>query len=244
MTVAFLSAGDTAFSVELGSTIERATNARVIALNTALGEAIAAGRLAGVVETVPSFRSVMVHYDPLATSRAELEGEIRSLLADDRPAIPKGRGWRIPVCYAPELAPDLGEVAASVGATPDRVVALHAGGAYFVYMMGFMPGFGYLGDLPEALALPRRKEPRVRVPGGSVAIAGKLTGVYPWESPGGWHLIGRTPVALFDLRRRAPALLAPGDRVRFAPIERAAFEAMATSIAAGEFDLGALVDAA
>src|SRR5262249_7548668 len=131
--------------------------------------------------------------------------------------------WRIPVCYEGEFAPDLPEVARLTGLACDDVVALHSSARYHVYMLGFLPGFPYLGGLPAELALPRRGGPRGRVPAGSIAIATMLAAIYPYESPGGWHLIGTTPLRLFDLARTPPALLSPGDAVRFVPVARGAF---------------------
>ena len=227
----FLSAGDRALVVEFGDHIDRALSEEVLRLAASLR----ADELLGVVETTPTFRSLMVHYDPLVTSRAELEGAIASLL--DREPGPRGAAtvWRVPVCYEDEFAPDLAEVARLSGLAPDEVVRLHSSVRYHVYMLGFLPGFPYMGDLPAALALPRRADPRVRVPAGSVSIATSLTAIYPYESPGGWHLIGTTPVRLFDIERASPALLAPGDAVLFEPIDAGAFAAIKAAVGSGEY---------
>jgi inhibitor of KinA len=219
MAVRFLSVGDTALAVEFGDAIDRALSRRVLRLYTALR----AARLEGLIETVPTFRSLLVHYNPLATSRAKLEPELERLVDSDAEGAETGRLWRIPVCYEGEFAPDLDEVAHRVGLSPAVVVRLHSDVCYHVYMLGFLPGFPYMGDLPPSLALPRRAEPRVRVPAGSISIATSLTAIYPFESPGGWHLIGTTPFKFFDGSRTPPALLAPGDRVRFEPIDGTAF---------------------
>lgn len=227
-----LSAGDTAFVIEFGDSIDRDLNAKVMALH----RAIAAARPAGVVETLPTFRSLMVFYDPLLTTRAELEPQVVALAGAEQTQAGKGRLWRLPVCYEGEFAPDIAEVAERTGTSVDQVIALHAGATYFAYVLGFMPGFAYLGGLPKALDLPRRKEPRVRVPQNSVAIAGEMTAIYPWESPGGWHLIGRTPIALFDLRREQPILWNAGDEVQFARVDRATHDEIAAKVAAGSFD--------
>ncbi len=214
--------GDTAFNVEFGDGIDRATNARV----TALAAAIRHRPPAGLVEVVPTFRSLLVSYDPLATCRAVIEAEVMALAAgcDEAPAA-TGRSWRIPVCYDDDLGPDLAEIRRATGLSRAEVIALHAGTGYFVYMLGFMPGFAYLGDTPPALRLPRRDTPRVKVPAGSVAIADAMGAVYPWDSPGGWHLLGRTPAVMFDLGRDPPSLLAAGDRVAFVPVGRDEYEA-------------------
>ena len=222
MQVRFLSVGDRAFAVEFGDRIDRALSRAVLGLDAV----IRAERPQGVVETVPTFRSLMVHYDPLATSRASLEQIIAGLLDRHQAGRADARLWHIPVCYEGEFAPDLAEVARLTGLASDDVVALHSGTRYHVYMLGFLPGFPYLGDLPAALALPRRADPRVRVPAGSISIATSLTAIYPYESPGGWHLIGATPIRFFDAARTPPALLAPGDAVRFEPVDPAAFAAI------------------
>jgi inhibitor of KinA len=232
MTPRFLSAGDRAVVVEFGDRVDRTLNAAVLRL----AAAIRAAPPAGVVETVPSFRSLMVHYDPLLTSHAALEAAIRRLLGAGPETAPEARLWRIPVCYAEPFAPDLAEVAERLRLPPDEVVRLHSGTRYHVYMLGFLPGFPYLGDMPERLALPRRADPRLRVPRGAVSIATNLTAIYPWESPGGWHLIGTTPVPLFDPARPRPALLAPGDAVRFEPIDPARHAAIAAAVAAGRWE--------
>ncbi|KAA0590270.1 KipI family sensor histidine kinase inhibitor [Azospirillum lipoferum] len=236
MEVRFTSSGDTAFNVEFGEAIDRATNARVMALHARLK----AAPPPGLVETVPTFRSLLVVYDPVATSRREMQAAVETVLADSDTAPGDGRLWRLPVCYDPDLGADLAELADALGLTMERVAALHGSAEYFVYMLGFMPGFGYMGDLPVELDRPRRSEPRVRVPAGSVAVAGRLTTVYPWESPGGWHLIGRCPVPLYDGGRPDPVLLAAGDRVRFEAVDRATFDGIAEAVGTGCFDPASL----
>jgi inhibitor of KinA len=226
MNLRFLSAGDRALVVEFGDRVDRALSDAVLRLDAILG----ASALGGVVETVPTFRSLMVYYDPLVTSRADLERSIRSLLDQERsPQIAPTR-WRVPVCYEGEFAPDLAEVARLTGLTPGDVVALHSGTQFHVYMLGFLPGFPYMGDLPQALALPRRADPRLRVPAGSISIATSLTAIYPYESPGGWHLIGATPIRLFDAERPRPALFAPGDAVMFQPIDPASYASIRRAV--------------
>jgi len=231
MTVRFLSAGDRALVVEFGDRVDRALSDDVLRLDASLRST----GLAGVVETVPTFRSLMVHYDPLVTSRAELEQAIAALL-DRRSGLCRDATlWRVPVCYEGEFAPDLAEVARLTELTPREVVGLHSAVRYHVYMLGFLPGFPYLGDLPPQLALPRRADPRVRVPAGSVSIATTLTAIYPYESPGGWHLIGATPIRLFDPERPRPALLAPGDIVRLEPIDPASFVSIKKAADSGDY---------
>jgi len=215
MSMRFLSAGDRALVVEFGDAIDRALSREVLGLAASIGSAA----IPGIVETVPTFRSLMVHYDPLVTTRAELEHRIALLL--DRPPKPRrdARLWHIPFCAEAEFAPDLDEVARLAGLTAEAVVALHSSVRYHVYMLGFLPGFPYLGDLPAELALPRRADPRLRVPAGSIAIATSLSAIYPYESPGGWHLIGYTPVIPWDLERQDRPLFRPGDSVRFKQVD-------------------------
>ncbi len=232
MRVRFLSVGDRALAIEFGDRIERGLSRAVLRLD----RVIRAERPPGVVETVPTFRSLLVHYDPLTISRAELERVIAGLLERDAVAMEARRLWRVPVCYEGELAPDLAEVALLTGLAAEEVAALHRGTLYHVYMLGFLPGFPYLGDLPEALHLPRRADPRLRVPAGSIAIATSLSAIYPYESPGGWHLIGATPLRFFDPARSPPALLAPGDAVRFEPIAAEAFAAIGSALAGGGYE--------
>lgn len=226
----FLSAGDAALVVEFGDAVDPAINRRVMHL----GEATRAAGLPGLVDLVPTLRSLMVHYDPTVTTRRALEDRLRELVTDPSGARAAGRLWEFPVLYGGEEGPDLDDVARRTGLTPERVVELHAGTEYEAFMMGFMPGLAYLGIIPPELELPRRSEPRVRVPMGSVAIATNLTNVYSLESPGGWHLLGRTPVAMFDLHRQPPVLLAAGDRVRFRPVGRDAYVELSARVAAGD----------
>jgi len=224
MSLRILNAGDTALTIEFGERIERHLLAAVAALDAALARAIGRGELRGIVETVPTFRSLTVIYDPLLCSRAEIEPAVmayaetalRSSVARDGPH--RGRVWQLPVCYGDEIAacgPDLDELAQACGLPPAEVIRRHASVTYEVYMLGFQPGFAFLGDLPAQLSRPRRSEPRLRVPAGSVATAGTLTAIYPWESPGGWHLLGACPVPLFSANWPQAALLLPGDRVCF-----------------------------
>jgi KipI family sensor histidine kinase inhibitor len=233
MKVRFLAAGDRALVVEFGDRIDRALSAEVLRLDASLR----ASGPEGVVETVPTFRSLMVHYDPLATTRAALERAVKSLLEDAPHPRLGARLWRVPACYDGALAPDLEAVARLTGLAPEAVAALHSGTRYHVYMLGFLPGFPYMGDLPTRLALPRRADPRVSVPAGSISIATTLTAIYPYESPGGWHLIGTTPIPLFDSERARPALLTPGDAVLFEPIDQAGFAAIKEAVGRGDYQV-------
>jgi KipI family sensor histidine kinase inhibitor len=171
----------------------------------------------GLVNLHPAYCTVLIEFNPLQASHAEIEAAVRGWGEGVEPA-PESRLWEIPVCYGGEFGPDLEEVAKLHDTSTARVVELHSSVDYLVYFLGFSPGFPYLGGLPDELATPRLAAPRTRVPAGSVAIGGSQTGIYPTESPGGWRIIGRTPWRLFEPVRAAPALLAMGDRVRFVPV--------------------------
>ena len=226
-----LPSGDTAIVVEFGDQIDRALSDRVLRTNDAVQKA----DLKGVTETVPTFRSLLIHYDPLVTSAAELIKQLEPMTdADDEHGF-ASRTWCIPACYEDDKAPDLTGVAERTGLTADQVIEAHCSRSYHVYMLGFQPGYPYMGDLPAELCLPRLENPRLRVPPGAVAIVTTLTAVYPIESPGGWHLIGSTPVSLFDSRDPRPARLTPGDEVRFTPITRQAFDEIEAAVAAGTY---------
>lgn len=238
MTFRLLDAGDAAFTIEFGNAITPSLLDTVQALDAAIASAHAAGELAGLIETMPTFRSLTVFFDPLVTGRQALIGALKPLLDGERQKdATNERHWRLPVCYEGEFGPDLVDTAIAIGVTVDELIALHSGTEVAVYMLGFLPGFPFMGDVPERLRLPRRKEPRVRVPAGSVAIAGGLTAIYPWESPGGWHLLGRCPVPLFDASRGSPSLLAVGDRVSFEPISPTEFERITATRKTNEIDI-------
>lgn len=235
MTARFLDAGDGALTIEFGASISPELVGQVAAFERTLDAARAVGALAGVIETVPTFRSLTLLYDPLVTCRATLDPVLRSLLAQGQAVkVASARRWRLPVCYGGSFGADLLDVAAASGQSPDEVVRLHAGTEFTVYMLGFMPGFPFMGSLPEVLSVPRRTEPRLRVPAGSVAITGRLSAIYPWQSPGGWQLIGRCPVPLFDAAAPTPSLLAPGDTVRFEAVSPLRLAELEAAIAAGE----------
>ena len=213
--------GDMAILVEYGDAIDPAINEKVRAVMTLLKRNLPEGVLA----IVPAYRSLSIRYDPLQTSPEklsvvldELEGHLREVV------IPPPRVVEIPVCYGGEHGPDIRFVADHNGLTPDEVVAIHAGTDYPIYMIGFTPGFCYLGGLDGRIATPRRETPRTLLPGGSVGIAEAQTGVYPVDSPGGWQIIGRTPFRLFAPERSDPFLYEAGDRIRFVPIPEVEFD--------------------
>ena len=229
----YLAAGDAALVIEYGEVIDPDLIQAVQRLDRRLGRA----RLTGVIETVPSFRSLMVHYDPLATTRAALIAAIAALGDEgEAAAVAPGRSWRLPCCYDAAFAPDLTDVATATGLAPEAVTQTHAANPFSVAVVGFLPGCPFMAELPAIFNLPRRTSPRTRVPAGSVAVAQKLSVIYPTESPGGWHLIGNCPVPLFDARWDTPALLAPADGVRFQPIDAAEHARILAAARAGEYD--------
>ena len=216
--------GDGGFTVEFGDTIDPEVNDRVLAFAAALD----AMGLPGVTEVVPSYCAVAVYADPGVDEMDELADRLVALAATPNPGPTSfPRHVEIPVVYGDEYGPDLEEVAAFSGLPQERVILLHASVEYRAFMLGFSPGFPYLGPVPEAIAMPRRAEPRTRVAAGSVGLAASQTGIYPIESPGGWRIIGRTPLDLYDASRPDPFLIRPGDRVRFRPIARNEYERLA-----------------
>ncbi len=224
--------GDRALVVQLGDRIDSGVFQRVRATLQRLS-----GAHPAIIELVAGFASVTVHYDPaivggstVDTPHATLSRALEQRLADFAGAPPlDARVVEIPVCYSGDLAPDLATVGERAGLSTDQVIALHTGARYTVQMIGFTPGFPYLAGLDPRLVTPRRGEPRTRVPAGSVGIGGEQTGIYPMATPGGWNIVGRTPLAIFDSGREPAALLRVGDEVRFAAISRARFDAMASA---------------
>ncbi|HZS33749.1 MAG TPA: 5-oxoprolinase subunit PxpB [Methylomirabilota bacterium] len=227
-----LPAGDAAVTVELGDEISREANARVLTLERLLLDR----RPPGLLDTVPTFRSLLVHYDPLVLPWPALRDELEVLLARaaDAPP-PPGRRVELPCAYGGEYGPDLAEVARRLDLAPDEVVALHAGAEHYVYFVGFTPGLPYMAGQPARLTIPRLDRPRTRTPAGSVGIGGAQTSIYSVESPGGFWVLGRTPLRLYDPAAPDPILLRAGDRVRFRPIDADEFRAIADQVAAGTY---------
>jgi inhibitor of KinA len=228
--------GDCCLMVEFGQKIDRETNLRA----RALAQYLVDHPVPGVLDVVPAFTTVAIHYRPEAFANSagpelpydRLAARVEEVLrAGVERAAPKARHVEIPVCYGGEFGPDLEEVARSRNLAPDEVVAIHAQSPHVVYMLGFAPGFPYIAGLDERLAVPRRATPRLKIPLGSVAIAGSQSVVYSLETPGGWNLIGRTPLRVFTPETDPPCLLRPGDAVHFVPI---ALEEYMAQSAAGE----------
>jgi KipI family sensor histidine kinase inhibitor len=230
--VKFFPAGDLAVSVELGDDISVEVNTRVRALEYLLQQRA----VSGVVETVPSFRALLVYYDPLVIGYdtlcamlADLETQVSITV------LPRARTVELPCCYEPELGLDLEAAAQRLELPTKELVRLHSEAAYLVYFIGFTPGLPYMSGMPERILLPRLSTPRVKVPAGSVGLGGAQCCIYSVESPGGYWILGRTPVRLYDPVAPEPVLLRPGDRVIFRAIDRAEYDDIAARVADGAY---------
>lgn len=213
--------GDSSLIVELGKDIDPEVNQRVRELTFTLAQ----NPIEGVRETVPSYRSLLIVYDPLKIGLTALKARIQGLYKKiERVRIPEPRIVEVPVVYGGEYGPDLEWVAQYHKKSAEEVIRLHTEAIYRVYMIGFTPGFPYMGELPEELLTPRRATPRTLIPAGAVGIAQRQTGIYPADSPGGWQIIGRTPMRLFDPTQSPPTLLNMGDHVKFFAIGKEEFE--------------------
>jgi len=225
----FRDAGDRGLLVEYGSDIDPAVNQKVRSMAVALQH----HRTDGVVDVVPAYCSMLVIYDPAATTSETLQ-EVLLFLEKRLPELQVSAPVvvDIPVCYEGEYGPDMDEVATRTGLTPQEIARIHSEPEYMIYMIGFTPGFPFLGGLPESLHVPRLETPRLSVPAGSVGIANNQTGICPQSTPGGWHLIGQTPLRLFTPERMKPIPYQPGDRIRFRPISPLEFHRLSTGGAA------------
>jgi KipI family sensor histidine kinase inhibitor len=225
-----LPSGDAAITVEFSRTIDDVANQRVLALDRIL----ARETIAGVTETVPTYRSLLVHYDPLRIDFDTLGVKLVTLAEQALPSNAKTRRWRIPVVYGGEHGIDLEDVAKILKTTTDDIVARHVGGDYRVAMIGFTPGWSYLSGLDTSLRMPRRQNPRLLTPAGTVSVGGVQAGIQCLAGPSGWHLLGRTAVRTYQLHRDPIFLLEPGDRVTFAAVDAATFAEQDRAAAAGE----------
>jgi KipI family sensor histidine kinase inhibitor len=226
-----LPSGDCAITVEFSRNIDDAANRRVLALDRAM----TAEPLAGVTETVPTYRSLLVHYDPVQIDFDSLGEKILSLAQRPVPAATAIRRWRIPVVYGGAHGIDLEDVAKTLNTTPDEIVARHVAGDYRVAMIGFTPGWSYLSGLTDSLHMPRRQNPRLLTPAGTVSIGGVQTGVQCLAGPSGWHLLGQTAVRTYQLHRDPIFLLEPGDNVTFVSVDAKTFTEQDRAAEAGEF---------
>jgi KipI family sensor histidine kinase inhibitor len=225
-----LPSGDSAITVEFSRNIDDAANRRVLALDRAM----AAEPIIGVAETVPTYRSLLVHYDPVQIGFEALCEKLKALAQRPAEAATKTRRWRIPVAYGGENGIDLEDVAKALSTTPDAIVARHVAGDYRVAMIGFSPGWSYLSGLESFLHMPRRQNPRLLTPAGTISVGGVQTGIQCLAGPSGWHLLGRTPVRTYQLHREPMFLTEPGDGITFFPIDAKTFAEQDRAAEAGE----------
>jgi KipI family sensor histidine kinase inhibitor len=222
--------GDAALTVEFGDSVDPDLNAAVLGLD----RAVAGAKLAGVTDTIPTYRALFVQYDPVAIGYGELAAALRKLAADAKPQAASGRVWHIPVVYGGEMGFDLDDVAAAHGIAADEVAKRHAGADYRIYMIGFTPGFAYLGGLDQRIATPRRAAPRAVTPPGAIMIGGVQACVQCQAAPSGWHVLGRTPMRNFHPARTPMFLMEPGDGVRFFDIAKSEWAALERAAERGE----------
>lgn len=217
--------GDAAFTIEFPNLTGVEGARRVRALKNKVQDEVKAGQLKGIVDLVSASRSLTICLKPACTDFEHIREHVSKLTQEPYEALTtSAQAWRLPVCYQGEFAPDLEDIAQRSGITRDEVIQLHRSQNYEILMIGFLPGFPFMSEVPETLRFPRRTNPRLRVPAGSVAIANEQTAIYPWESPGGWHLLGRCPVPLFNPAWDRPSLLSAGDKISFEAVSENDFK--------------------
>jgi KipI family sensor histidine kinase inhibitor len=225
--IRYIPSGDSAFIIKAGDVISEEILITVRKLLKKLYEA----EIAGVTGIIPSYNEIMVCYDPTVAGYKQIIGSLRTCEAGiESVELPESSTVHVPVIYGGEYGPDLQYVADINSISPEEVVEIHCSAACLVYMLGFTPGFCYLGGMDPRIATPRRETPRMKIPAGAVGIAGHQTGIYPIESPGGWQLIGRTPLRLFDPQKRSPFLFSAGDYVRFFPVTEQEYKSILTEV--------------
>lgn len=235
--LSYIPAGESAFMIKFGTKISKKIHKRILGYL----QAIEADNdlMKGIIDLVPSYADLMVYYNPLVFTYQEILQQLKEKEKSIKLVVSaKSRVVDIPVCYGGEYGEDIGFVASHNNLTIPQVIQMHTKPKYLVYMLGFTPGFSYLGGLDKDIATPRRNEPRTRIPAGAVGIAGNQTGIYPIESPGGWQLIGQTPLRLFGAQNESPVLLRAGDTIHFQPITTAEFSEIAKAVEANEYKLG------
>ena len=229
----FLPAGDSAVNVEFGRTIDPGINKKI----RSLSDSLSCKPIRGVTECIPTFRSLLVCYDPLQTGGEALIKKLKKRIDKlDSAASVSKRVFKIPVCYGGEFGEDIAFVASHAGLTEQEVIDIHTSRDYLIFMLGFLPGFAYLGDLDKRLHTPRLSNPRTSIPAGSVGIGGEQTGIYPLASPGGWQLIGRTPVRPYDPEAEQPILYSAGDYIRFFSVDEQEYRRIEQLVERGEYE--------
>lgn len=230
--IRYIPSGDSAFIIKAGDVISGEVHITVRKLLQKLDEA----KFAGVTDIIPSYNEILVCYDPLVAGYRQILDDLRMCEADlESVDLPASSTVHVPVCYRGEYGPDLQYVADLNSVSPEVVIDIHCSAVYLVYMLGFTPGFCYLGGMDPRIASPRKETPRMKIPAGAVGIAGQQTGIYPIESPGGWQLIGRTPLRLFDPQLKSPFLLSAGDCVKFFSVTEDEFSRILSDVSNGNY---------
>lgn len=230
--IRILTAGDSSLLVEFGKEIDPGINRKIAATVQLMKEQ----HIEGVVDVIPAFASLLINYDPRVVSYEDIKERIRNLVKIDTQAgVERKRIYEIPVCYGGEYGPDMANIAQNAGLSEEEVIRIHSSRDYLIYMLGFLPGFCYLGGLDERIFTPRLANPRLKIEAGSVGIGGSQTGIYPLDSPGGWQLMGKTPVKTYDPGREVPILVEAGDYIRFVPIDEAEYKRIKELADRGEY---------
>lgn len=230
--IKIVAAGDSSLLIEFGNEINEEINRKI----TTIVQLMRDQQIEGVVDVIPAFCSLLINYDPRIVSFEKLERRMQGLVKMDlKGGFGRKRIFEIPVCYGGEYGPDMGTIAAHAGLTEKEVIEIHSSRDYLIYMLGFLPGFCYLGGLDERIHTPRLANPRVKISAGSVGIGGSQTGIYPLDSPGGWQLMGMTPVKTYDPSRENPILLEAGDYIRFVPVDEAEYTRIKDLVEQGRY---------
>lgn len=231
--ISILTAGDSSLLIQFGNEISPEINQRIKATVQLMREQ----HIEGVLDVIPAFCSLLINYDPRVISYSEITKRMRKLLkVETKAEDEKKKVFEIPVCYGGKYGPDLAYIAEHAGMTEEEVIALHSSKDYLIYMLGFLPGFCYLGGLDERLHTPRLATPRIKIDAGSVGIGGSQTGIYPMDSPGGWQLMGMTPVKTYDPEREVPILVEAGDYIRFVPVGEEEYLRIKELVERGEYE--------
>ncbi|MCD8249995.1 MAG: 5-oxoprolinase subunit PxpB [Lachnospiraceae bacterium] len=231
--IKIVAAGDSSILIEFGNEINPEINRKI----TSTVQLIRAQQIEGIVDMIPAFCSLLINYDPRIITYDRIQSRMAELVKMDvKASAQKKKVFEIPVCYGGDFGPDIENIAANAGLSVEEVIKIHSSSDYLIYMLGFLPGFCYLGGLDERIHTPRLANPRVKIPAGSVGIGGSQTGIYPLDSPGGWQLMGLTPVKTYDPDRETPILLEAGDYIRFVPIDREEFDRIKELVDKNEYE--------